>query len=86
MKNSIIALAVIGSIAAAGSAFAIEPIEGSLNYSGKFNQTSGYGTRSLAGQPEWHVFHSGTETVRELYIRQADGSMELHSRTFIGDD
>ena len=92
MKTSILALAVIGSIAATGSVFAGTAYDDRTAHENLYNQSatefkqaSGYKSGSFAGQPSWQVVTNpnGGGDVREMYIRQGDGSLKLFGRTEI---
>lgn len=76
MKKTGIALIALGSIVAASSAFAITPINGSLNYQAPAKQIHAV----KAGEVVFNQFYDGSFEYREVYIRQADGSLKLIAR------
>ncbi|MCL6708177.1 hypothetical protein M8R20_14350 [Pseudomonas sp. R2.Fl] len=77
MKSIIAATAVIASLAGASSAFAIEPIQGSITYGGHVAQLQ----KSPVGSTVFHSFTAGGNDVREVYRVSADQSLELVSRS-----
>ena len=86
MKNVLIALAVVGSFATAGSALAAEPIQGSLTY-GTSAMASTFGFSGVStGKRVHHQFQNevtGSQTAKELYAVEADGSLRLLSRQLV---
>lgn len=73
MKKSI-ALALALSALASGSAFAIDPIEGSIGSSAKLELAP-------AGSNFEHRFTSGGNEYRETYVVQEDGHVKLVARS-----
>jgi hypothetical protein len=88
MKNVMIALALVGSFATAGSALAAEPIKGSLTYgSASMGNTFGFTGVSTGARVE-HNFQNdvtGAQTAKEIYAVEADGSLRLLSRRLVDD-
>jgi hypothetical protein len=77
MKSIIAATAVIASLAGATSAFAIEPIQGSITYGGHVAQLQ----KAPVGSTVFHSFTSGGSNFRELYRVSPDQTLELVSRS-----
>ncbi|MBR0555186.1 hypothetical protein J5J10_05775 [Ciceribacter sp. L1K23] len=81
MKTIIAATAVIASLAGASSAFAIEPIQGSITYGGHVAQLS----KAPVGSTVLHSFNAGGSDFREVYRVSADRTLDLVSRSVAND-
>lgn len=75
--KSIFAVALFAATAASSSAFAIEPISGSLNYDGANARLQ----NAPVGSPVSHQFYSDGNQYRETYVVQQDRSLKLVART-----
>ncbi|MCL6708176.1 hypothetical protein M8R20_14345 [Pseudomonas sp. R2.Fl] len=77
MKTLIAATAVIASLAGASSAFALEPIQGSITYRNSVARLE----KSPVGSTVFHSFVSNGNDVREIYRVSADQSLQLVTRS-----
>ncbi|MCQ2003827.1 hypothetical protein [Rhizobium sp. NRK18] len=81
--KKLIAATVLIAAAGASSAFALEPIKGSLNYG---NSDEVHLTKAPAGSVFTHEFYDQQgNQVEELYKVQQGGSVELVNRTTLND-
>lgn len=78
MKTLVAATALLASLAGASSAFAIEPIPGSITYGGHQSTLE----KSPVGSNFFHTFYSPNgEEVRETYKVNSDHTVSLVART-----
>jgi hypothetical protein len=76
--KKLIALSMVAAVAGASSAFALEPIKGSLNYDGA---SEVHLTKAPAGSVFTHQFYDEQgNQVNELYKVQQGGSVDLVNR------
>jgi hypothetical protein len=81
--NKLIAATVLIAAAGASSAFALEPIKGSLNYDGA---SEVHLTKAPAGSVFTHQFYDEQgNQVKELYKVQQGGSVDLVNRQVTND-
>jgi hypothetical protein len=81
--KKLIAATVLIAAAGASSAFALEPIKGSLNYDGAFEV---HLTKAPAGSVFTHQFYDEQgNQVKELYKVQQGGSVDLVNRQVTND-
>lgn len=75
--KKVIAAAVLAALAGAPSAFALEPIPGSITYHGQPHTRL---QKAPVGSPVFHQFYSNGNDYRETYIVQPDRSLKLVER------
>ncbi|MCL6708175.1 hypothetical protein M8R20_14340 [Pseudomonas sp. R2.Fl] len=75
--NKLTILAAATVLAGASSAFALEPIQGSITFDGRAAQLQ----KSPVGSTVFHNFTSNGNGVREVYRVNADQTLDLVSRS-----
>jgi hypothetical protein len=80
IMKKVIAVAVLAALAGAPSAFALEPIPGSITYGGQPHTKL---QKAPVGSPVYNQFYSGGYDYRETYIIQPDRSLKLVDRHII---
>jgi len=75
--KKIVAIALLAAVAGGSSAFALEPIPGSITYGG---QPATRLEKAPVGSPVPHQFRANGQLYNETYIIQPDRSLKLVSR------
>ncbi|RWX75833.1 hypothetical protein EPK99_19325 [Neorhizobium lilium] len=78
--KKVFAVAVLAALAGAHSAFAIEPIPGSITYRGQPHTRL---QKAPVGSPVQNQFYYNGEDYRETYIIQPDRSLKLVERHMV---
>ncbi|MBO3760754.1 hypothetical protein J5J10_05795 [Ciceribacter sp. L1K23] len=78
-KLAIVAAATL--LAGASTAFAIEPIPGSITYGGNVAQLE----KAPVGSTVLHTFTNAGKDVNEVYVVAADKTLQLVSRSISND-